>query len=721
MFAWANQFTVRTKGECALKFRSIQVKITLLAGLCLFLTAGTIIFNSALTLRNQSMKTAENRALAAAQKYSGEILSSLEDAHSFTHGMASILGATKNRVMPIQLDRVEAQAMLREAFLQNPQFFGGGTAWEPNAFDGSDAQYAGDGTYDASGRMISYWYQDGTNGVTYDVLVDYDNEKVGDWYFLPKKLRHETLSEPYSYPVGGVDVLMATVASPIMVDGTFYGVTTADFTLEFLQKLTDDNKVFNGDGKTAIITHSGTVAGMTGSPEASGKPWAEVDATGSAYYARLVKGETVLDWSQRGLEVFVPLNLANTGTPWWVHVMVPRKVVLAEVTAVMWRQIGIGSLCIIIALVLLWWIAGGLARPIRQAAQMARGIACGDLSQRLTLAQEDEVGMLAAALNDMVMSLQQKADLTEAISQGNLSLSVTLLSDKDQLGKALQRMTENLNTTLSQVQATGEQILTGATQISDASQSLSQGATQSAASMEEISASMTQLTSQTRNNADHAEQARSLSLGSQQGAEQGHKLMGEMVMAMAEIEDSGKNISKIIKVIDDIAFQTNLLALNAAVEAARAGQHGKGFAVVAEEVRNLAARSAKAAHETSDLIENSVVKTHNGTEIARKTAEALTQIVAATTTVSDLVAEISVASKEQAHGIQEINQGLGQIEAVTQQNTANAEETAASTEELSGQVAQLNHMLDNFKLKGRMAGGGSKSVASASRLGLPQF
>ena len=704
-----------------MKIQSIQMKITLFAGLCLFLTAGAIVFNSAITLRNQSMRAAENNALAVAQKYSGEILSMLEDAHSFTHGLASILGATKNRAMPIQLERVEAQAMLREAFLQNPQFFGGGTAWEPNAFDGKDAAFAADGTYDASGRMISYWYQDGANGVNYDILVDYDNETVGDWYFLPKKLGHETLSEPYSYPVNGVDVLMATVASPIMVDGTFYGVTTADFTLEFLQKLADDNKVFNGAGKTAIITNGGTVAGMTGSPEAGGKPWAEIDAIGAAYSTRLSKGETVLDWSKRGLEVFVPLNLGKTGTPWWVHIMVPRQVALAEVAAVMWRQIGIGVICIILALVLLSVIARGLARPIRQGAQMAREIARGDLSQRLHLKQEDEVGVLAAALNDMAISLQQKADLTEEISRGNLSLEVPLASDKDQLGSALQRMTENLNALLSQVRATGEEILNGTTQISDASQSLSQGATQSAASMEEISASMTQLTSQTKNNADHAEQARGLSLSSKQGAEQGNRLMLEMVNAMAEIEHSGTNISKIIKVIDDIAFQTNLLALNAAVEAARAGQHGKEFAVVAEEVRNLAARSAKAAHETSDLIENSVLKTHNGTELARKTAGALSEIVAATTTVSDLVAEISAASKEQASGIHEINQGLGQIEAVTQQNTANAEETAASTEELSAQVAQLNHMLETFTLKDSAASACYKVAAGETQPVLPAF
>jgi len=174
--------------------------------------------------------------------------------------------------------------------------------------------------------------------------------------------------------------------------------------------------------------------------------------------------------------------------------------------------------------------------------------------------------------------------------------------------------------------------------------------------------------------------------------------MSSMSSAMEEINQSGQNISKIIKVIDEIAFQTNLLALNAAVEAARAGQHGKGFAVVAEEVRNLAARSAKAAAETAQLIEGSVEKTQNGNEIAGRTSSALEEIVEGITKVSDLVGEIAAASNEQAQGINQVNQGLGQIDTAIQQNTATAEESAAAAEEMSSQAGQLQHMLSRFKL-----------------------
>ncbi len=367
-------------------------------------------------------------------------------------------------------------------------------------------------------------------------------------------------------------------------------------------------------------------------------------------------------------------------------------------------QTGITMIIIILAgavvsIVLGVFIARSISKPIAAIVEAAEKLAVGDINLNVKSDRKDEIGSLLSSFEKMIRNIRNQALTAEKIADGDLTLEVEIRSENDLLGRKLSEMVHNNNELLSGIASTSEQVAVGARQVSDAGLALSQGATEQASSVEELTASLEEIASQTELNAQNAKQANELAEDAKNNAVQGNSQMGEMLMAMKDINESSANISKVIKVIDDIAFQTNILALNAAVEAARAGQHGKGFAVVAEEVRNLAARSANAAKETTAMIEGSIKKAEGGTKIANETAQALNKIVSGVEKVAVLVHNIAIASSEQASGISQINQGIMQVSQVVQTNSATAQESASASEELSNQAALLKETVSKYKLK----------------------
>lgn len=341
----------------------------------------------------------------------------------------------------------------------------------------------------------------------------------------------------------------------------------------------------------------------------------------------------------------------------------------------------------------------------------------GNLSQRSNAQTfQGEWASLINGLNGLldavIEPVQEASSVLNEIASGNLQVAMMgdYKGDHAVIKDALNQTIYSLNEVLSNINQAADQVSSGAKQVSDSSFALSQGASEQASAVQQLTASMEEIAAQTTQNASNAGQANQLAETARTGALSGSDQMKDMVKAMGEINEASNNISKIIKVIDEIAFQTNILALNAAVEAARAGQHGKGFAVVAEEVRNLAARSADAAKETTVMIENSIKKVEDGTKILSETSKALTQIVDNVSKTSGLVAEIAVASKEQAMGISQINQGINQVSMVTQSNSATAEESAAASEELTGQAEVLKDMVKKFKLSENRSYYGSEPV-----------
>jgi methyl-accepting chemotaxis protein len=272
---------------------------------------------------------------------------------------------------------------------------------------------------------------------------------------------------------------------------------------------------------------------------------------------------------------------------------------------------------------------------------------------------------------------------------------------------------------LSEVRATADNVASASQQLAAASQQISTGAQEQASSLEETASSLEEITATIRQNADNADQANQLSARSREVAEKGGKVVGDAVTGMQEINAASKRIADIITAIDEIAFQTNLLALNAAVEAARAGEQGRGFAVVAGEVRNLAQRSAGAAKEIKGLIQDSVRKVEVGTNLVNQSGETLNEIISSVKRVTDIVAEISAASREQATGIEQVNRAVAQMDQVTQENASQTEELSGTAEGLSGQAEGLQQLVRKFTLDNGQVATTSKVAAPVAKHGKP--
>ncbi|MDR2589891.1 MAG: methyl-accepting chemotaxis protein [Oscillospiraceae bacterium] len=391
---------------------------------------------------------------------------------------------------------------------------------------------------------------------------------------------------------------------------------------------------------------------------------------------------------------------------------VPIEATLADQRTMMNTVIMLSVICGVAGVIIVFvFNIFSVSRPLKKIGAFAEKIKTGDLGlskvseSTIAVRSSDEVGMMArtleAAYSELKGYIGEIKEKMTNLANGDLTKETEFNFQGDfvLIKDAINEITRNLNQTLAEINTTSAQVSIGAKQVADGAQSLAQGSTEQAASVQQLSSSIAEIAASTKANAATADRTSKLSANIKKSAERGSRQMDEMISAVKDINDASTSISKIIKTIDDIAFQTNILALNAAVEAARAGQHGKGFAVVAEEVRNLASKSAEAAKDTDDMIQDSMKKAEFGSKIAGETAESLSEIVSGINESNQLVIEIAESSEQQSMGISQINTGIDQVAQVVQQNSATAQQSAAASEQMSGQSTALQQLISQFKLK----------------------
>ena len=681
------------------------------------------------TLSTRSTSNLTGRLMdARVSEFTNEFRVFSEEAYGVLRAITPIVAYhSENAFMEPDADiRSEVLAILSTVLLANDTLVGAWTVWEPDAFDGRDSEFANTPFHDETGRFVPYVFREGT-GFGVEALSGYDDPVAGDFYMGARNSGRAHATDPYVYTVGGRNIHIFSLAIPILIDGRVVGAVGVDISLEDISRVMNAGSILD-DGYLFALSPGGFVTTHPSSDvlmQHFGDTWMGVYST--QVEALLRDGGTfTLDAYSDVTDSYIAflgrgVSIGDTGRYWLIGGVVPQTTVDAAPRTLLWTIISIGVALIIVVGVTIYLIIRSSLKKLPVLTAVAEDISVGGIvSDGLdtgTAATKNEITLLERAFVKMADGIRAQSEVMSKIADGDYSVTLASRSNNDIMNQSINKMLDSTNNTLNQISVSAAQVTTGARQVAEGAQSLAHGSTEQAESIDDVSRAIADIAKMTKENADTAERTSKLSGEIKDSAEKGSPQMDEMMVAVGEINEASKNISKIIKTIDDIAFQTNILALNAAVEAARAGQHGKGFAVVAEEVRNLASKSADAARDTGEMIQHSIEKAELGSRIAGETAASLNEIVTGIKESTQFIMEIAKASGEQAQGISKVNSDIDQVGRVVSQNSATAQESAASSEEISGQADMLLQLISHFKLKDS---GSTRSLPSARNISTPK-
>jgi putative methionine-R-sulfoxide reductase with GAF domain len=446
-----------TERRTAGRQSSIRIKITIWAGLCLVLVSLILIAYSVITLRQRAIDNSTKEASAIAEAKASLIKSQLGPPHFAARTLAAALGSIKDSAIPISLTRDQANAMLRKVLIENPSFLGTYTLWEPNVFDGLDAKFARAVGHDDTGRFIPYWVRDANGIIHTEALRQYEIPGVGDWYILPRSSKEEVTLAPIIRRIQGQDVVIASFIIPIVQDNTFYGIAGVDAPIGFIQELVDNLSLYDGTANAVLFTQAGTLIAVRQKPELTNQPASLIYEDFDKIRPRLNSSFTRLSSDGKYLQIFSPINVSDSknGSYWIMGLIIPFGKITAPATTAAIRQTTISMGFIMLALVLLWVLAGQIVRPMQVLTDAAKAVSQGQFAVTAQVHSRDEIEVLANAFNLMTLQLQnlfstleqRVADRTKALAtSAEVSRRISMIMDRQRL---IDEVVERLNSAFS--------------------------------------------------------------------------------------------------------------------------------------------------------------------------------------------------------------------------------------------------------------------------------
>jgi methyl-accepting chemotaxis protein len=708
---------------------SIRAKIGVYAGVLLALSMLVVIGYAFKVSRDNTLNNAVEQAHRVA------IIESLRIQSRVEYGLnaARTMAHTFEGIMQVQnsTSRPEAIEIIRQVADSSQDFFGSWAVWEPNAFDGNDAAYAGAKAHTDSGRFVPYWNNVG--GLHLEGTGDTLGKPGQDsWYTRPRDSGRETVLEPAVYEIGGEQTMVASLAVPMKRNGRSVGVVGVDLSAGFVQNFADSLKAFHGEATMILFCNDGQVAAVTGRPEVVGKKLDTLLPDSRDLLQAVREKRELQNFSDEALQLVVPIGFGQSDQTWGMVITVPSSVIYADARKLGTRLMALGFGSLVVALGILLWLANILARPIRETAHAVHRIADGDLEITLNPKGRDEVATMQEAVTAMAARL--KENITEIQARSALAQEKTVQAEQatqeaeearkhaeQARSQGMLQAADKLEVIVEKVVGASERIARQAGDVLAGTEKQKDRIAQTATAMEEMNATVLEVA---RSAGQSSEQAQQDKENAQEGADAVNNTVSAMGKVqqqaetlknnMNELGEQAEAIGTIMTVIDDIADQTNLLALNAAIEAARAGDAGRGFAVVADEVRKLAEKTMNATKEVGESIHSiqdgtqsniqsmdSVVRDIE--EVAshsERSGEVLQGIVSGAEESAGRIQSIATAAEEQSATSEEINRSIEEINVVVGQTASAVADAAHSSGELSQQAADLHHLIEELKKEG---------------------